>query len=100
MVTCADPGALVAASAFLAVPDGFHRLEDGKAALAAAQASPAYPHLSPAVWALFEWQRAVAARAEGRREDELRAVREVEALAAPGGPLAAQAQARRQELSP
>lgn len=91
---------LVAASTFLAVPDAFHRLEDGKAALAAALASPAYPHLSPAVRALFEWQRAVAARAEGRREDELGAVRKVEALAPPGGPLAAQAQARRRELSP
>jgi len=100
-----DPGAtpagletrLIAASTFLALPKNFHRFEDGKAVIAAACASPAFPHAPPPLRAQLELQRSVAARAEGRKPDELAALQAVLALL-PQGPLADRARARLAEL--
>jgi hypothetical protein len=91
---------LVAASTYLQVPDAvFHRLGDGKAALAAALSHPAYGHLPAPVRARFQWLSALAARAEQRPAEERAALDQVLSLD-PAGPLSAPAGSRLAELSP
>jgi hypothetical protein len=88
---------LIAGSTFLALPKNFHRFEDGKAVIAAACASPTFPHAPPSLRAQLELQRSVVARADGRKPDELAALQAVLALQ-PQGPLADRARARLAEL--
>jgi hypothetical protein len=88
---------LVAASTFLEVPDAvFHRRADGRAAVEAALAHPAYPHLPPPVQARFQW---LAARGERKAPAERAALEKVIALD-PAGELAGRARARLAEVSP
>jgi hypothetical protein len=90
---------LVAASTFLQVPDSvFHRQQDGKAAVSAALAHPAYGHLPPSVQARFQWLFAVAERAAKKPDGERAALEKVLSLD-PSGPLAPKAQVRLAELS-
>ena len=91
---------LVAASTYLAVPDAvFHRLGDGKAALAAALSHPAAGQAPPAVRARLEWLSALVARAEGRPGDERAALSRALALD-PEGLLSPRARARLAEVAP
>jgi hypothetical protein len=90
---------LVAASTFVGVPDAvFHRFDDGKAALAQALVHPALPQMPPAVKARFARLEAGVARAEGRPQDELAALKRTVALE-PACPEAAADRARIEELS-
>jgi hypothetical protein len=102
-----DPGAtpagletrLIAGSTFIALPESFHRFEDGKAAINAAFSSPAFSHAPPPLRAQLELQRAQIARTEGRKADEITALRTAVELQ-PQGPLADRARARLAEVTP
>lgn len=90
---------LVAASTYVEVPDGhFHRLADGKKALAAAFAHPRFGELPPSVLARFHWIAAQVARAEQVKDAERTAL-ERSLAADPSGPLAPRIHARLAELS-
>lgn len=88
---------LVAASTFLALPSLFHRFEDGKNAVAAALASPAWATSPPGVRAALQYQASLVARQDGRVNDEIKALQAVRALQ-PQGSSADLAQARLKEM--
>lgn len=88
---------LVAASTFLALPELFHRFEDGKAVVEAAVGSPSFERAPPPLRAQLQLLAATIARREGRRPDEARALHAAVA-ALPQGPAADKARARLAEV--
>jgi hypothetical protein len=72
---------LVAISTFFQVPDNFlHRTDPGKRLLAETLQAPAYAASPPALKARLQFQAAVAARLENRRNDEVASLQRVLAL--------------------
>jgi hypothetical protein len=72
---------LVAISTFFQVPDNFlHRFDPGKRLLAETLQTPAYAASPPSLQARLQFQAAVAARQEKRRDDEIASLQQVLAL--------------------
>jgi hypothetical protein len=72
---------LVAISTFFQVPDNFlHRFDPGKRLLAETLQTPAYAASPPSLQARLQFQAAVAARQESRRNDEIASLQRVLAL--------------------
>ena len=88
---------LVAASTFLAVPDMFHRLDDAKAVLRAAFASPAFAAAPASMRAELYRQAALAAARDKKPQEEIEQLKKTVA-AEPNGPAAAAARQRLQEI--
>ncbi|MFO1319079.1 MAG: hypothetical protein U1F52_05655 [Burkholderiales bacterium] len=88
---------LVAASTFLRLPDLFHRFDAGKRVVDEAMRHPAFASLSAKAQSGFLYQSARVAQKEGRRADEISALRK--ALAGdPRGVDSPEAQKRLKDL--
>jgi hypothetical protein len=88
---------LVAATTFIALPGMFHRLDEGKAVLRTAFASPAFAGAPAGLRAGLHRQAAIAA-ARDKKDGEEAAQWRLAIAAAPAGEIAAAAQKRLQEL--
>lgn len=89
---------LVSAATYIALPGSFNRIEDGKAVIASALASPALAQAPAGVQAALYFQAALAARQDKLANEEAQALRTAISLQSTG-PLADKARARLKELA-